>query len=89
MQEPTTKKNCENLFRGLSMRLHILEHDSCDRINIIGKNKKITTIKIKGIKKDIFSKTLSKGLFNRLNGKFTKENTIIIDNNSIKHIFNN
>ena len=33
-------------------------------------------------------KTLSKGLFDRFNGKFTKENTIIIDDSPVKHFHN-
>ena len=33
-------------------------------------------------------KTLSKGLFCRFNGKFTKGNTIIINDNPVKHILN-
>ena len=45
-------------------------------------------MKVKGTHKDIFLKTLSKGLFTKFNGKFRKNNTIIIDNSSVKHILN-
>ena len=45
-------------------------------------------MKVKGTHKDIFLKTLSKGLFSRFNDKFTKENTIIIDDSPVKHILN-
>ena len=45
-------------------------------------------MKVKDMHKDMFLKTLSKGLFDRFNDKFTKENTIIINNNSVKHILN-
>ena len=31
---------------------------------------------------------LSKGLFGRFNGKFTKENTLVIDDSLVKHILN-
>ena len=86
MRELTVQKICEYLFRGLPMPLHILGQDSCDRINIMGRNNKVTTMKAKGTHKDIFLKTLSKGLFCRFNGKFTKENTIIIDDSPVKHI---
>ena len=45
-------------------------------------------MKVKGMHKDIFLKMLSKGLFRRFNGKFTKDNTIIIDDSPVKHILN-
>ena len=88
MHELTIQKICEYLFRGLPMPLHILGQDSCDRINIMGRNNRVTTMKVKGAHKDIFLKTLSNGLFCRFNGKFTKENIIIIDDSPIKHILN-
>ena len=46
-------------------------------------------MKVKGKHNDIFLKTLSTGLFDRSNGKFTKENTIFVDDNLVKHILNN
>ena len=45
-------------------------------------------MKVKGMHKDIFLKTLSKGLFERFNGKFTKENTLVIYDSLVKHIPN-
>ena len=48
----------------------------------------VTTMKVRGIYKDIFLKTLSKGLFTKFNGKFRKNNTIIIDDCLVKHILN-
>ena len=45
-------------------------------------------MKVNGTHKDIFLKTLNKGLFCRFNGKFTKDNTIIIDDSLVKHILN-
>ena len=41
------------------------------------------------VKKDIFLKALSTILFWRFNGKFTKKNTIIVNNSPVKHILNN
>ena len=76
MRKPTTRPICEYLFRGL---LHILGHDSCDRVYIMGRNNRVTTMKVKVTSKDIFLKTLSTGRFRRFSGKFTNENTIIID----------
>ena len=84
----TIQKICKYLFKELSMPLHIVGQDSCDRINVIGWNNKVTTMKIKDMHKDIFLKTLSKGLFYKFNGKFTKDNTIIINNSPVKHILN-
>ena len=88
MRELTVQKICEYLFRGLPMPLQVLGQDSCDRINIMDWNNRVTTMKVKGTYKDIFLKMLSKGLFYRFNGKFTKENTIIIDDSLVKHILN-
>ena len=88
MRKPTTRQICEYLFRGLRMPLHFLGQDSCDRIYIMGKNNRVTTMRVKGIHKDIFLKTLSKGLFTKFNGKFRKKNTIIIDDSPVKHILN-
>ena len=45
-------------------------------------------MKVKDTHKDIFLKMLSKGLFHKFNGKFTKDNTIIIDNSLVKYILN-
>ena len=45
-------------------------------------------MKVKGTHKDIFLKTLSKGLFTKFNGKFRKNNTIIIDDSPMKYILN-
>ena len=70
------------------MPLRILGQDSCDQINIIGQNNRITMMKVKGTHKDIFLKMLSKGLFHKFNGKFTKDNTIIINDSPVKHILN-
>ena len=70
------------------MPLHILGQDSYDRIYVMGRNNKVTTMKVKGTHKDIFLKALSKGLFAKFNGKFRKKNTIIIDDNLVKHILN-
>ena len=53
----------------------------------MGRNNRVTTMKLKGTYKDIFLKTLNKGLFIKFNGKFTK-NTIISNDNSLKHILN-
>ena len=89
MHELTIEKICEYMFKGLPMPLHIFGQDSCDRLNIMGQNNRVTTMKVKDMHKDIFLKTLSKGSFRRFNGKFTKDNTIIIDNSLVKHILNN
>ena len=82
------QKICEYLFRRLPMPLHIFGQDSGNQINVMIRYNRFTTMKVKGIYKDIFLKTLSKGLVHRFNGKFTKNNTIIIDDNPVKHILN-
>ena len=55
----------------------------------MGRKNRVTTMKVRGTYKDIFLKTLSIGLFRRFSRKFTKENTIIIDNSPVNHILNN
>ena len=54
----------------------------------MGRNNRVTTMKVKGTHKDMFLKMLSKGLFRRFSGKFTKENTLVIDDSLVKHILN-
>ena len=54
----------------------------------MGRNNRVTMMKVEDTHKDIFLKMLSKGLFDRFNGKFTKENTIVIKNSPMKHIPN-
>ena len=83
MHESTIQKIYEYMFKGLPMPLHIIGQDSCNHINVMDRNNRMITMKIKGTYKGIFFKTLSEGLFNMFNGKFTKEDTIIVDNNSM------
>ena len=45
-------------------------------------------IKVKDTYKDIFLKTLSRGLFGKFDGKVTKENTTIINDSTVKHLLN-
>ena len=45
-------------------------------------------MEVKGTHEDIFLKTLSTRLFQRFSGKFTKVNTIVIDDSPTKHILN-
>ena len=45
-------------------------------------------MKVKDTNKDFFLKTLSKDLFGRLNDKYTKKNTTIVNNSLVKYIFN-
>ena len=89
MHKSTTRQICKYLFRELHMPLHIIGQDSCDQIYIMGRNNRVTTMKVKGIHKDIFLKTLSSKLFGRFNGKFPKDNTIVIDNRLVMLILNN
>ena len=88
MHKPTIQQICKYLFRGLRMPLHILGQDSCNQIYIMGKNNRVTTMKVKCTHKDIFLKTLSKDLFMKFNGIFRKNNMIIIDDSPVKHILN-
>ena len=53
------------------------------------RNNIVTTMKDNNIHKDIFLKTLNKGVFTKFNDKLTKKNTIIVDDNPVKYILNN
>ena len=71
------------------MPLHIFGQDSSIQILIMGKNNRVTNMKVKGTHKDNFLKTLRKDTFPKFIDKFTKNNTIVIDNSQVKHILNN
>ena len=45
-------------------------------------------MKEEGTQKDIFLKTLTTHLFDKYDGQYTRENTLIIDDSPIKHMLN-
>jgi hypothetical protein len=45
-------------------------------------------MKMKGTKKELFLKTIHKHLFSSFGGKYSLENTIIVDDSLVKHVLN-
>jgi hypothetical protein len=87
MLRSTTEQICRYLFRDLPPPVHILGQEQCDRVKVL-KNRKITYLKVKGTKKDLFLKTLKRHLFRKFDGRYTEQNTIIVDDSPVKHILN-
>lgn len=67
--------------------VHGQEH--CKRFVMEVSNRVLRFLKVKGMDKDVFLKTLSVGLFSKYSELFTMENTIIVDDNAYKHVLNN
>ncbi len=87
MMKNTTEQICKYLFRGLPPPENILGQEHCDRIKVL-QNRTITFLKVKGTRKDLFLKTLEKSLFHSFGGRYTKGNTIIVDDSPMKHLLN-
>jgi hypothetical protein len=87
MMRNTTEQICRYLFRGLPPPENILGQEHCDRVKVLH-NRTITFLKVKGTKKDLFLKTLRKSLFESFGGRYTKDNTIIVDDSPMKHLLN-
>jgi hypothetical protein len=45
-------------------------------------------MKVKGTKKDLFLKTVQKHLFSSFEGRYSIENTIVVDDSPVKHVLN-
>ena len=45
-------------------------------------------MKVKGTKKDLFLKTLQDHLFSTFEGRYTMDNTIVVDDSPVKHVLN-
>jgi hypothetical protein len=83
----TTKAICEYLFRGVQSPILILGQNSCEVVKVRGPRNKLSNLKVKGTKKDLFLKPLDR-LFDTVNSKFNAHDTIIIDDSRDKHVMN-
>jgi hypothetical protein len=45
-------------------------------------------MKMKGTKKDLFLKTVQKHLFSSFGGRYSVDNTIVVDDSLVKHVLN-
>jgi hypothetical protein len=68
--------------------LNILTQESCDRIRVQDDRQKVSYMKVKGTKKDLFLKTIQKHLFSSFRGRYSAENTIVVDDSPVKHVLN-
>jgi hypothetical protein len=89
MRVATVKSVCDLLFQGLAVKpLNILGQESCDRIRVQDDRGKVSYLKVKGTEKDLFLKTLQKQLFRTFGGRYSADNTIIVDDSPMKHVLN-
>ena len=59
MRVSTIKCVCDLLFKDLALKpLNIMGQESCDQIKVEDNRGKVSYMKLKGIKKDLFLKTL-------------------------------
>jgi hypothetical protein len=68
--------------------INILGQESCDHIKVQDGRGKVLYMKVKGTKKELFLKTIQKYLFSGFGGRYSIENTIVVDDNPVKHILN-
>ena len=89
MRVATVKSVCDLLFQGLAVKpLNILGQESCDRIRVQDDRGKVSYMKVKGTEKDLFLKTLPKLFLSTFRGRYSAENTIIVDDSPMKHVLN-
>ena len=85
----TVKFVCGLLFEDLDVKpLNILGQESYDRIRVQDNWGKVSYMKVKGTKKYLFLKMLQKHLFSRFKGRYSTDNTIIVDDSLVKHVLN-
>ena len=80
---------CDIFFQDLLVKLlNILGQESCDQIKIQDDRWKVSYIKMKGTKKDLFLKMLQKHLFSNFGGRYSTDYTIVVDNSLGKYVLN-
>jgi hypothetical protein len=89
MRVSTVKSVCNLLLEGLPVKpLNILGQESYDRIRVQDDWEKVSYMKIKGTEKELFLKSIQKHLFSGFGGRYCAENTIVVDDNPMKHVLN-
>ena len=89
MRVTTVKSICDLLIEDLAVKLlNILGQESCNWIRVQDNRGKVSYMKVKRTKKDLFLKTLQKYLFSNFESRYSVDNIIIVDNSPMKHILN-
>jgi hypothetical protein len=89
MRVATVKFVCDLLFKDLLIKLvNILNQESCERIRVCNTHGKVSFLKVKGFDKPMFFKVFCKELFCGFEGRYAKDNIIIVDDSPPKHVLN-
>ena len=89
MRVSTVKSVCDLFFEGLAVKpLNILGQESCDQIRVQDDRGKVSCMKVKGTKKDLFLKMLQKYLFSTFEVRYSVDNAIVVDDSPMKHVLN-
>jgi hypothetical protein len=80
MRVSTVQSVCDLFFEDLLVKpINILGQESYDRIRVQDDQEKVSYMKVKGTKKELFLKTIQKYLFSSFRGKYSLVNTIVVD----------
>jgi hypothetical protein len=89
MRVSTIKSVYDLLFEDLPVNpINILGQESCNRIRIQDDRGKVSYMKVKGTKKELFLKTIQKHLFSSFGGRYSTKNTIVVNDSPVKHVLN-
>ena len=68
--------------------VNILGQESYIQIKVEDGRGKVLYMKVKITKKELFLKTIQKHLFYGFGSRYSIENTIVVDDNPVKHVLN-
>jgi hypothetical protein len=89
MKVAIVKFVCDLLFVDLPIKpVNILGQESCDQIRVKDDQWKVLYLKVKGTNKPLFLKNIRKHLFFGFDGRYSEDNTKIVDDSLIKHVLN-
>ena len=87
MKKSTVVEICGYLFREGSLPFLVLGQDSCKTVRCRDTSGRLTSYKEPGSNKDLFLKNLDV-LYSGTKGRFSCDNTIVVDDSPRKHIMN-
>lgn len=88
MRLNTTLAVTRYLFKNITSPKVVQGQEHCFKIPTVVAERVTQFLKVKGTDKEVFLKTLSKGLFTKYIDSFTGDNTIIVDDSPYKHVEN-
>jgi hypothetical protein len=89
MRVTTAKSICDLLFKDLVVKpINILGQESGDVINIQDNCWKVLSLKVKGTEKQMFLKVIWKHLVFGFDGRYSANNTVLVDDSPTKHMLN-